>query len=68
MIVSYGLIFAAVTLRIEIPLLMVVTQGDFDLTYRIVSWLCWVPNLLVAAAYVRRSRPRAVGGLPAYGA
>lgn len=66
MIVSYALIYAAVTLRIEIPLLMVATQGDFDFTYAVVSWLCWVPNLAVAVGYVLRSRPGVAADLPAY--
>ena len=59
MIRSYALIYAAVTLRIQIPTLMAVTRGDFDFSYHVTSWLCWVPNLLVAEWYVRRSRPRA---------
>ena len=66
MIRSYLLIYAAVTLRIEIPTLMVATGGNFDWTYHVVSWLCWVPNLLIAEWYVRRSRPRATADLPAY--
>ena len=60
MIRSYALIYAAVALRILIPLLMVATQGNFALTYRTVSWLCWVPNVLLAELIVRRSRPSAV--------
>lgn len=37
---SYALMFAAVTLRIELPLL-IATFGGFDPGYRIVAWLCW---------------------------
>ena len=66
MIRSYALIFAAVMLRIEIPLLMIATQGNFDVTYRIVAWLCWVPNLVAAEWIVRRTRPTAAAGLPAF--
>ncbi len=47
MIYSYAACFAAVTLRIWLPLL-VVSLGDFITAYRIVAWLCWVPNLMVA--------------------
>ena len=54
MLRSYALIFAAVTLRIELPLL-VISFGDFTPAYRVVSWLCWVPNLLWAEWYVRRT-------------
>ena len=54
MLRSYALIFAAVTLRIELPLL-VIALGDFTPAYQIVSWLCWVPNILWAEWYIRRT-------------
>ena len=48
MIRSYALTFAAVMLRIWLPILI----GGFGLVfidaYKAVAWLCWVPNLLVA--------------------
>lgn len=44
---SYAACFAAVTLRIWLPILISVF-GDFIIAYRIVSWLCWIPNILVA--------------------
>lgn len=47
MVYSYAACFAAVTLRIWLPLL-VLTIGDFKTAYVIVSWWCWVPNLLAA--------------------
>lgn len=47
MVYSYALCFAAVTLRIWLPILTNLT-GDFNSAYRIVAWLCWVPNLFVA--------------------
>jgi uncharacterized membrane protein len=47
MIFSYAACFAAVTLRIWLPLLSNVT-GDFNTAYRVVAWLCWVPNMIVA--------------------
>jgi uncharacterized membrane protein len=53
MIFSYAACFAAVTLRIWLPLLIMVFR-DFTPAYRIVAWLCWVPNLLVAFFIVRR--------------
>jgi len=61
MIRSYALIFAAVMLRLELPLL-VATLGDFTPAYRVVSWLCWVPNIIVAEALVRRIRSRESSG------
>ena len=54
MLRSYALVFAAVTLRIELPLL-VMALGDFTPAYQVVSWLSWVPNLLWAEWYIRRT-------------
>lgn len=53
MIYSYALCFAAVTLRIWLPTLTYFF-GDFTIAYRIVAWLCWVPNLVFAFFWVRR--------------
>jgi hypothetical protein len=53
MIYSYAACFAAVTLRIWLPLLSA-WLGDFTTAYRIVAWLCWVPNLVVANLIYRR--------------
>jgi len=52
MLRSFALIFAAVTLRIELPILTHVF-GAFDPAYAIVSWLCWVPNLAAIEIYIR---------------
>lgn len=46
---SYAACFAAVTLRIWLPVLSAML-GEFVPAYRIVAWLCWVPNLAVAHA------------------
>lgn len=48
MIRSYALTFAAVTLRLYLPILPIILQTDFISAYRIISWMCWIPNLLVA--------------------
>lgn len=56
MIYSYAACFAAVTLRIWLPILMLIFK-DFDFSYRIVAWLCWIPNLLVAAFIVKNLKP-----------
>lgn len=53
MIYSYAACFAAVTLRIWLPLLNIIFV-DFILAYSIVAWLCWVPNLLFAHLLVRK--------------
>jgi len=55
---SYALMYAAVMLRVELPLLIMYFR-DFTPAYQIVSWLCWVPNILVIEAYVRRTRVKA---------
>jgi uncharacterized membrane protein len=66
MIRSFALIFAAVTLRIELPLLIVAYKGAFAPAYGIVAWLCWVPNLLWADWYIRYSRRRPASEVPAH--
>ena len=47
MIRSYALTFAAVTLRIYLPL-SAIAGIPFPDAYQVVAWLCWVPNLVVA--------------------
>jgi uncharacterized membrane protein len=66
MIRNYALTFAAVTLRLwlgtligtQIPLLETKYGGDFNALfveiYRVVMWLAWVPNLIVAEMLVKR--------------
>ncbi len=53
MVYSYAACFAAVTLRIWLPLLIALT-GEFEPAYKIVGWLSWVPNILVAKLLVTR--------------
>lgn len=55
MIFSYAACFAAVTLRVWLPLLTIAI-GEFISAYRIVAWLCWVPNLIVAYLFVSNKR------------
>jgi hypothetical protein len=61
---SYALAFAAVTLRLYLPIFQI-THVDFMIAYRITAWLCWVPNLafaelvLVRAGWLRAIPPRA---------
>ena len=56
MIRSYCLTFAAVTLRLWMPLLIQGAGMDFTAAYRIIAWLCWVPNMLFAEYLVSRRR------------
>lgn len=53
MIYSYAVCFAAVTLRIWLPLLTI-AFGEFLIAYRIVAWLCWIPNMVFAFFWVKR--------------
>lgn len=54
MIRNFALTLAAVTLRVQMPFMMAVLHWPFPRTYITVSWLCWVPNLLIAEWMVRR--------------
>jgi uncharacterized membrane protein len=54
MIRSYALTWAAVTLRIYLPLFEFGFGMNFQMSYPIIAWLCWVPNLLVAEWIIGR--------------
>ncbi|MDY8134028.1 DUF2306 domain-containing protein [Aquimarina sp. 2201CG5-10] len=56
MFYSYAACFAAVTLRIWLPLLTIYFD-DFIIAYKIVAWLCWIPNLIVAYFLIQRIKP-----------
>ena len=53
MIRSFALTLSAVTLRIYLPLFSAL-GFNFPLIYRTISWMCWVPNLLLAEWYLAR--------------
>ena len=65
---NYALTFSAVTLRLwlgiliatQVPFLETRYAGNFDdlfvEVYRVVMWLAWVPNLIVAEMIVQRRR------------
>jgi uncharacterized membrane protein len=59
MIRNYALTFAAVTLRIWLPLFSDIIFHDFIPAYRIVSWLCWVPNLIIAEIIISKRLQKA---------
>ncbi len=55
MIRNYSLTFAAVTLRFWLILFTVLFGFEnFNYSYAIISWLCWVPNLVVAEWFIQR--------------
>lgn len=48
---NYSLTFAAVTLRIYLPLSLVIGL-PFAKAYPAISWLCWIPNLLITELWI----------------
>lgn len=59
MLRSYALSFAAVTLRIYLPLSMVMFGFEsYNVYYAVIAWICWVPNLLFAGWIIRRRARR----------
>ncbi|MGE6848190.1 DUF2306 domain-containing protein [Bacillus tropicus] len=55
MIRNYSLTFAAVTLRIWLPLFIVLFGIEqFELSYAVIAWLAWVPNLIIAELFIRQ--------------
>ena len=62
MIRSFSLIFAGVMLRVLTPIYGVLSGAglvsfSFATAYTWISWLCWVPNLLLAVWFTRRPQP-----------
>jgi Predicted membrane protein (DUF2306) len=55
MIRSFALTFAAVTLRLFLPVGLLLHM-DFVDVYRALTFLCWVPNLIVAELYLRSTK------------
>lgn len=58
MIRNYALTFAAVTLRIYLPLFLI-GGISYIPAYQAIAWLCWIPNLIVAEWLVATGRKRA---------
>ena len=57
MVRSFALTFAAVTLRTYLPLSFAFGV-PFPTAYRVISWACWIPNLLFAEWWLRRGSSR----------
>jgi uncharacterized membrane protein len=57
---NFALAFAAVTLRLWLPG-MVVAGVPFAVAYAVVAWLCWLPNLLAAELLAARMQAPALG-------
>jgi len=58
MIRGFALTFAAVTLRLYLPLAFISPWG-YAATYRVISFACWIPNILIAEAFLVRRRAAA---------
>jgi uncharacterized membrane protein (DUF2068 family) len=60
MIRSYGLTFAAVTLRIYLPISIIIWGIEkFPSYYAVISWACWVTNLLIVEIFIiPKTRPK----------
>lgn len=61
MLRTYALTFAAITLRLELVIL-VAAGFDFEAAYRTVAWLAWVPNLIIMELWLASRRGRLIGG------
>lgn len=59
MIRSFALTFAAVTLRLYIPL-GILAGLSFEQIYVATAWISWVPNLVLAELYLRRRSSLAI--------
>ena len=66
MVRNFALTLAAVTLRLWLPVL-VVSGASIQVTYPVVAWLCWVPNLIIAELFFNTTRNRGVQTTPASG-
>ena len=62
MLRSFALTFAAVTLRLQLPLLQAYGLS-FEEAYRIVAWMCWVPNLVFAEWLIAREHRQTAAGV-----
>jgi hypothetical protein len=58
MLRSYALTLAAVTLRVYLGISQFYGM-DFITAYQAISWMCWVPNLLIVEWFVIDRRARA---------
>ncbi len=59
MIRSFALTLAVVTIR-PIMMMPLVVDVDISLLNNVGSWACWVPNLMIAEMYIRRTNHRGI--------
>lgn len=65
MLRSFALTFAAVILRLQLPFYMSTLTMDFLPAYRLVSWSCWVPNLILVEWFIQRQAKVSTHWIPA---
>lgn len=66
MIRNYALTYAAVTLRLHMPMLIVWGGLAPTTALNVEGWLCWVPNLILVELWIRwKARGGAIRGVPA---
>ena len=54
MVRTFALILAAVTLRLQLPGLFWLFDGNETAVFAVVAWTAWLPNVLVAEWWLRR--------------
>lgn len=64
MLRAAALTLAAVTLRLQLGLVFAFDL-PFDAVYPVIAWGCWVPNLAIAEAILRRPRRAPAAAQPA---
>ncbi len=56
MLRNITLTFAAISIRIMLPILPLLFDLSFERVFDIVAWACWVPQLLLLELYLRKRR------------
>jgi uncharacterized membrane protein len=64
MIRSFALTFAAVTLRLYLPMVFIFDL-EFVPAYTVIAWIAWVPNFIAAEIWIAMRRPRRRNVAPA---
>jgi len=58
MILNYSLTCSAITLRLYLPSFPWLFNLDFMTSYTIISWMAWVPNILIAQLYLMKTNAK----------
>lgn len=56
---SMALTFAAITLRLLIPTVLI-SGISFEVAYPVIAWACWIPNLIVNEVFVLSKQKKVV--------